>query len=123
MNPELSFDERIAILDQAAETAPETRGLRKVQQGVVHSNKMDKTITVVVERRFAVAPRRHLAFDPAREEQRRVRAEESVLERTEFEAQEVVAAEDVLYAAARAAFHRERLPELPQPRGGVRAGT
>ncbi len=30
----------------------EERNLRKIQTGVVHSNKMDKTITVSVERRI-----------------------------------------------------------------------
>jgi small subunit ribosomal protein S17 len=34
------------------QTAPETRGFRKVREGLVVSDKMDKTIVVAVEDRF-----------------------------------------------------------------------
>jgi len=42
------------MTDTADQTADQgrKRGLRKTQQGVVSSNKMDKTLTVVVERLF-----------------------------------------------------------------------
>ena len=37
---------------ESTASAPKKRGLRKTQQGTVSSNKMDKTVTIVIERQF-----------------------------------------------------------------------